>query len=53
MWRAGLQPAVVRLGGNKSVAIGDSEGLLELLASIVFEKTIMAQPRKTRGKTIL
>lgn len=48
MWRAGLQPAVVKLGGNKSVAIGDSKGLLESLASIVFDKTIMVQPRKIR-----
>lgn len=50
LWRAGLQPAVVKLGGNKSVAIGDSKGLLELLASIVFDKTIIILPRKIREK---
>lgn len=43
MWRVDLQPAVVKLGGNKSVAIGDSKGLLELLASIVFDKTITTE----------
>lgn len=44
---AGMQPAVVKYGGNKSVANGDCKGFPMLLASVGFRWANFVEQRAT------
>ena len=48
MLEVGLQPAVVKFSGEKSVTNGDPKGFLQFGANVVFDKTTMVQPRKIK-----